>query len=177
MSVPCFGQDIQVEVCYHSAGAAKKATHLIAGVYDKESKTWLGTDFGAQSVRANSSGKVVDGNPRVRRESPEAGTVRWFKVDYKNGTLTSWLALAGGKRQWIRQRPTFETAPNYRKTGELAVVKNPERFYPGVRFYPDIVGTVGYVRITGYVDPAWIKEAAEKKGCDIDFDAIGLDDT
>ncbi len=172
VSTPCFGHEFDVEVYYHSAQRCSRRSCFITGVLDEKEKVWYGTDFGSMAVTASSKGRLK--KAKGRREVPEAENIRWFRMTYKGGVIKSYLALAGGKGLGVRVSPVFNKPPNYRPTGELTIKEELTRVRPGVIFHPDIVGTIGYVRITGYLSPQWLAENAKKKGCTMDFEPVNL---
>ncbi len=163
-------EKFSVELSFNNPSTPTKRTRMIVGVLDEKNKMWYGTDFGA-AVRADAKGVVKESNGH--REVPEALTIRWYRVDYEDGKITTHMALAGGRGGGIGF--IFQFEPNYRKTGELAVPKNLRDVKPGILFYAT-VGTIGQVRITGFVDPDWLRERVAATGADLDLDVIKLDE-
>ena len=93
--------------------------------------------------------------------------VAWYRVEYKEGKVTAYRAYGSeGRAAWFRRPPEWEDRTNFRETGTFDVKKEPPAMRPGVVFFPDIVGTIGLVRIYGYLSPAWLeannKEAQNK---------------
>jgi len=153
-----YTHELTVDVCYLSAQRTTSATHFITGLRDKKSGNVYGGDFGTQAVRIQ-EGKIDLARPASRGELVKAMEVHWFRSIYRDGRMTTYRAYGSeGRGAWLRSSPEWEDAPNFREGGAYDVKKNIEEFQPIIVFYPDIVGTIGLVRIYGYLSPAWIKE-------------------
>lgn len=165
-----FFHDASMEVKYHecSGTGMRPSDHLISGLYDTKNKVWYGVDAGNWAVKAAQNGKLSKVNPRRRDELVGSGKNRWFKMTYKEGKVNAYTAFSTARSGFIitsnDESKYWKVNPTYRKGGELEVTKVPEDFILGMVFYSNIVGTVEYIRMGGFLEPGWFKENKGRVG-------------
>ncbi len=163
-----FFHDAEIEVRYHNAQLMKPGrTHLITGLFLPKSNLCCGVDVGNNAVKVR-GGRIVDCVPRRRGEMVPVGKLRWFKMEYHQGKVIASTAYGQGRSGGIiisggeESSWYWDAKPTYRKYGELKVNAKDEHFRMGVLFFPDIVGTIEYIRMGGYLSPEWFKENRSK---------------